>query len=619
MNIEVFDRLYREGFQVIPMVPNEKRPAIKEWTKRKIPPSELGDLDPKNIGLRMGDNGLESFDIDSKNSKNPEALKRDFLQGLKLAGITDEMIILQKTVSDGVHILYRTDSPRGNTKIAMSSTNEVLVETRGLGGCIKVYDPAVLDGLANLPLLNKAQRDAIWSIAASFDESISESDGSYASYNDRNSALDILLDHGWSEVERNGQIVKVLRPDNPTSSSSGSVYLDSNRAYIFSTSAGLPTEKLLTPSALTCHLDYKGNWSTFSRSLTASSAPTYTQTATENPWPETPLTLAQLLEKGASLPPTVGLLGSLIFDGEFTILFGRTNVGKTTVAIQIASAIAKGEGLWGLQNEAGPKNVLYMDFEHSLRQVTKRFGAGFQSPKNLFYELTPEFDTVEDIEKWSSGILSSIEERALACSAELVFIDNLSALQSDSSKAEDAVELVRKIKLLKEKLGITIVVIGHPTKQPKEIPMDINQLSGSSKLAALADAVFAMNFSNEGPNSRYIMSLKVRSSEVEYGANNVIKVELDGSKGYPELLSAGFGQEWELLQANYENREARNEDLIKLKKSGMSVREIANQVGLSSSTVGEIVKGVRPERETDTSDKTDGDQPPFDYDEDPFA
>ena len=215
--------------------------------------------------------------------------------------------------------------------------------------------------------------------------------------------------------------------------------------------------------------------------------------------------------------------------------------------------------------------------------------------------------------------MSSIEERALACSAELVFIDNLSALQSDSSKAEDAVELVRKIKLLKEKLGITIVVIGHPTKQPKEIPMDINQLSGSSKLAALADAVFAMNFSNEGPNSRYIMSLKVRSSEVEYGANNVIKVELDGSKGYPELLSDGFGQEWELLQANYENREARNEDFIKLKKSGMSVREIANQVGLSSSTVGEIVKGVRPERETDTSDKTDGDQPPFDYDEDPFA
>ena len=41
------------------------------------------------------------------------------------------------------------------------------------------------------------------------------------------------------------------------------------------------------------------------------------------------------------IPPTKKLIGSLIYPEEFTLLFGKSNVGKSVLAMQIADDVAR--------------------------------------------------------------------------------------------------------------------------------------------------------------------------------------------------------------------------------------------------------------------------------------
>ncbi len=69
------------------------------------------------------------------------------------------------------------------------------------------------------------------------------------------------------------------------------------------------------------------------------------------------------MDEAARLPAARPLLGSLWFEGEMSILFASTNVGKSILAVQIAEALASGRPVpgFGMEAEAGP--VLYVDCE----------------------------------------------------------------------------------------------------------------------------------------------------------------------------------------------------------------------------------------------------------------
>ncbi|MBK7186170.1 MAG: AAA family ATPase [Ignavibacteria bacterium] len=47
------------------------------------------------------------------------------------------------------------------------------------------------------------------------------------------------------------------------------------------------------------------------------------------------------------------LLGPFWHSGELTILFADAGVGKSTLAVQIADCLSKGEGLFGLTDPPG--------------------------------------------------------------------------------------------------------------------------------------------------------------------------------------------------------------------------------------------------------------------------
>jgi RecA-family ATPase len=87
---------------------------------------------------------------------------------------------------------------------------------------------------------------------------------------------------------------------------------------------------------------------------------------------------------------SAALFGDLWLEGELSILFADTGVGKSILAVQIAEAIAAGKDAFALgesstdlplPNGTSPQPVLYLDFELSGRQFTDRY-TGDGAPTN---------------------------------------------------------------------------------------------------------------------------------------------------------------------------------------------------------------------------------------------
>lgn len=94
----------------------------------------------------------------------------------------------EHTPSDGLHLLYRCPTPKGNTKLAQRPDPTVphgrlaLLETRGEGGFVVVAPshgpthPTGIDwqqahgGFTTIATITDAERDALWAVARTFDE-----------------------------------------------------------------------------------------------------------------------------------------------------------------------------------------------------------------------------------------------------------------------------------------------------------------------------------------------------------------------------------------------------------------------------------------------------------------
>lgn len=175
----------RSGISVIPLrIDGSKAPAVRSWNeyrKRFATDAELRSWfsEAAGIGIVCGvqSGGLEVLDFDERADENivawKETLPADLLARLCIV----------ETGGVGYHILYRCSVISGNTKIAMSATNGVLVESRGEGGYIvgvgsvnhvhasgRPYVQVSGRPLPEIGSISAEQRKAMWRAAASFDE-----------------------------------------------------------------------------------------------------------------------------------------------------------------------------------------------------------------------------------------------------------------------------------------------------------------------------------------------------------------------------------------------------------------------------------------------------------------
>ena len=591
------ENLIRWGYQPLGAAQGTKRPIHSNWSKGKFNATEVLKTNPSALALRMGDKGLQAIVVDAKNAKDP----KEFLQKVKEAYASVNLpmgkLIIQRTVSDGVHLIYRTDTPKRSTVLAADPNGRTLIEIRGEGACIMMYEVPKFDALEHLEPLTSEEEQLMVSVALSFDKKVAKESGSLKEYNLNHSCIDLLVQAGWTVVKESPQWTEMLRDGSTTSRTSGKVF-PNNRAYIWSTSTVFPTEVSLSPADISCHLHFGGDFRSFTKSLGTK----WTSNSTLAKGKLFKYSNPNDVLASEYLITSKPLLGELWQEGELCILFGPTNVGKSILAVEIGDAIASGGSILSGKLKSGiePVQVLYVDFEMSERQFKKRFDGRFFSPN--FNRIVINYDEL-NVKSFRQDVLPEIEFKIDESKAKVLIIDNLSAIQADNTQAGDAAALINEFVKLKRMRDLSILLLGHTPKFPKGIPIEYTHLSGSSFLSHFLDSLFAINKAVD--NTIYIKQLKQRDVAETYGEDNVLHCKIEDTDSGLKIKYLGNSAEWQLLDRGKDDIEERNQRIVADYRAGIgSIRELAEKYGLSKTQVGDIVKRDCPSAQ-DEEDEAD--------------
>lgn len=276
----------------------------------------------------------------------------------------------------------------------------------------------------------------------------------------------------------------------------------------------------------------------------------------------------------------------LIVQFENTVIFASSNVGKSILAIQIAEDIAREE------------KILYVDLELSGKQFQMRYSDPSTGEIHIFpsnfsrAEIDPELIVGADLEQ---EILDSVEEAAKQ-GTHFFVIDNITFICNDSEKGSTAGSFMMKLIRMKKKYNLTTIVIAHTPKRRGWEPITQNDLAGSAKLINFFDAGIALARSAKDNNLRYLKQVKVRTGEYQYDAENVIIYDVVKTDGFLKFEFQGYAKEDDHLK----NREGSDDydeiqKILRLQKEGKSIRQIAEDMDMASTTVYRRLKKAEKE------------------------
>ncbi|MCG7281760.1 AAA family ATPase [Chryseobacterium taklimakanense] len=304
------------------------------------------------------------------------------------------------------------------------------------------------------------------------------------------------------------------------------------------------------------------------------------------------------MDEAKTSPIPLMLFGELWHDGELCILFADTNLGKSILAVQIADSISKGITIPGFKLEAGKQPVLYFDFELSAKQFEVRYSIKNELQKVfenhysfddnfMRVEINPEAEIPES-SNFENYLNQSLEQSIIETGAKILIIDNLTYLKNETEKAKDALPLMKHLKALKSKYGLSILALAHTPKRDLSKPITRNDLQGSKMLINFVDSCFAIGESHTDKSVRYIKQIKARNTEIIYDTENVAILQISKPHNFLQFEFMDFGTEREhLREISEKDREDLAQSIINLKAQNpnLSYGEIAKQLGTNKMKV----------------------------------
>jgi archaellum biogenesis ATPase FlaH len=261
------------------------------------------------------------------------------------------------------------------------------------------------------------------------------------------------------------------------------------------------------------------------------------------------------------------LFSEFWFEGELCILFADTNLGKSILAVQIGNSISKGEEIKGFTLETTEQPVLYFDFELSDKQFENRYSIKFEQHYNfaeyfIRIEINPDAEIPQN-QSFEDFLNYSLERCIKETGAKVLIIDNLTYLKNETEKAKDALPLMKHLKALKSRYGLSILALAHTPKRDLTKPITRNDLQGSKMLINFCDSAFTIGESQADKSFRYIKQIKQRNTEQLYDAENVIVCQIHKPLNFLEFEFVNFGKEWEHLKQITETEKSDIENSIK--------------------------------------------------------
>lgn len=311
----------------------------------------------------------------------------------------------------------------------------------------------------------------------------------------------------------------------------------------------------------------------------------------------------QWMEEAKNKPVQKMLFGEFWHEGEICILFADTNLGKSILAVQIADSITKGHSIKPLSLEVEAQKVLYFDFELSDRQFISRYSENnsgyylntYKFDDNLLrVEINPDGNLADSFAEYEKSLITSIQKAIEETDGRILIVDNLTYLRSDNEKAKDALPLMKELKSLKEKYGLSIMALAHTPKRDMTKPITINDLQGSKMLGNFCDSVYAIGQSNKDSGLRYLKQIKARQTGIIYNEENVCVGEITKSNNFLKFEFLGFGNEREHLSIPSENdKEALIYMASDLEFQGKTQREIASILDISLGKANSLLKKAK--------------------------
>jgi len=300
------------------------------------------------------------------------------------------------------------------------------------------------------------------------------------------------------------------------------------------------------------------------------------------------------IEQAKTRPIPQMLFNEFWFEGELCILFADTNLGKSILAVQIGNSISKGEQIRGFKLESPKQPILYFDFELGDKQFENRYSIKFEQHYNfdnnfIRVEINPDA-TIPEAQTFEDYLNHSLERSINETGAKVLIIDNLTYLKNETEKAKDALPLMKHLKALKNKYGLSILALAHTPKRDLSKPITRNDLQGSKMLINFCDSSFSIGESHSDKNLRYLKQIKQRNTEQIYDAENVCVCQIDKPFNFLLFEFVNFGKEWEHLKQHTEkDKENLNERINELKQQNRSLREIGAELGISHQQVKRIL------------------------------
>lgn len=303
------------------------------------------------------------------------------------------------------------------------------------------------------------------------------------------------------------------------------------------------------------------------------------------------------------------LLGELWLEGEMALLFGEAGVGKSLLAMQIAESVARSWPVEPLELTAGPRRVLYVDLEMSPKQLQLRYSDDGKGDGKLGkrYSFSDDvrwisFDPYEamaaaNAEDTAKILCSRIKREVREYDIDVVILDSLTALKRSYYGSTELLPIMRRLRRLIADCDISVLVLADVPRSDRPRALTLKCLGGLRLAANIADSIFAIGHSGQGTDERYLKHLRSRSTDIIFDSTHLPTFMM--CKDERAFLGLEFIQ--------YENEpslmadiliEAENDLTVRIyreiKEKGRSVRDVAEEVGKSKSTVHRLYKLLVP-------------------------
>lgn len=281
--------------------------------------------------------------------------------------------------------------------------------------------------------------------------------------------------------------------------------------------------------------------------------------------------------------------------GKLAIVQGDPGDGKTTLILNLAAKLTKGEGLDENMKVTEPMNVIYQTAEDGLADTVKPrlLQAGADCEKVL---------VIDENEKSLSMLDERIEEALIKTGARVLILDPIQAYLgsgTDMNRANEVRNMTKRLAALAEKYKCAIILIGHMNKAAGN--KAAYRGMGSIDFYAVARSVLLVGRVEGEPNIRAMVQIK--NNLAEFGHAKAFRLSEEGFRwlGDYEITAdevlGGYAPKINKLEQAKDLLRELSKELEKVESN--SVYDMAKEQNISKRTLENAKRemGIRAKKE----------------------